>query len=566
MSFEFNHLELPGGQMRRQVVTSPWAGALAQERYPLSIRRWQPKDAATKQETAILKRVARRRKLFAFLRLYRMRIFDEEFQGELDGMYRDTGAGLEVIPPALMAMALILQGYLGVSDGDAVELTVLDLRWQMVLDRLGDDEPAFSQGALFEFRERLIRTDMDRRLLERTTEVARQTNAFDWRKVPKTLRVAIDSSPLVGAGRVEDTINLLGHAARKIVVCAAKLLGWSPKRVARAAGIPILLESSVKKALDVEWADGNAKGSALNNLVEQLDSLETWVRVRLAEELKAPPLEDAMATLQQIRNQDLDPDPDGEGKARIRQGVAEDRRVSIEDPEMRHGRKTKSKRFNGYKRHIASDLDTNLIVACVVTPANRPEGEAMPELKADIQRTERVIAEAHMDRGYIGSPVVAEILAEGGEVICKPWVSRNGDLFTKAAFKINIRAMTITCPAGEVQTIRPGAVAAFDPEACAACDLRPQCTNATPGNGRTVNIAEDEVLQQRLRKRMSTPRGRRQLRQRVSIEHSLAHISQRQGNRARYRGVRKNQYDLRRAAIIQNLERIQSRLEEKKAA
>jgi hypothetical protein len=532
----------------------------------LPIPRWQPKDAPSRQETAILKRVARKRKLFGFLRLYRMRIFDESFQAELDGMYRDTGAGVEPIAPALMAMALILQGFLGVSDGDAVELTVLDLRWQMVLGRLGHEEAAFSQGALFEFRERMIRTDMDRRLLERTAEVARETNAFDWRKLPKTLRVAVDSSPLVGAGRVEDTVNLLGHAARNLVACGAELLGWSSARVARAAGIPVLLESSVKKGLDVEWADGDAKASALNDLVEQLDSLESWLRNRLGEELKAPPLKDAMATLQQIRTQDLEPDPGGQGKSRIREGVAEDRRVSIEDPEMRHGRKTKSKRFNGYKRHIASDLDTNLIVACAVTPANRPEGDAMPELRADIERAQRLIAEVHVDRGYIASPVVTEILAGGGDVICKPWVARNGDLFSKQDFKINVRDMTITCPAGEVQTIRPGSVVAFEPLACDRCSLRPECTNAALGSGRTVNIAEDEVLQQRLRKRIATPRGRRQLRQRVAIEHSLAHISQRQGNHARYRGVRKNQYDLRRAATIQNFERIQLRLDDRAKA
>jgi hypothetical protein len=337
--------------------------------------------------------------------------------------------------------------------------------------------------------------------------------------------------------------------------------GEAPERVARAAGIPALLESSVKKALDVEWADADAKASALNRLVEQLDSLEAWVRNRLGEELTVPPLKDAVATLQQIRTQDLEPDPGGQGTVRIRHGVAEDRRVSIEDPEMRHGRKTKSKRFNGYKRHIASDLDTNLIVACAVTPANRPEGDAMPTLKADIERTERAIAEAHMDRGYIGSPVVAQILADGGDVVCKPWVARNGDLFTKRDFTINVRDMTITCPAGEVQTIRPGSVVAFEPQACDGCALRPKCTNAALGSGRTVNIAEDEVLQQRLRKRIATPRGRRQLRQRVAIEHGLAHISQRQGNRARYRGARKNQYDLRRAATIQNLERIQLRLD-----
>ena len=474
-------------------------------------------------------------------------------------MYRKSGAGRAPIPPALMAMALILQGYLGVSDADAVELTVVDLRWQMVLDVLGSEEPAFSQSALFDFRERLIRKDMDRRLLEHTAEVARAAGAFDWKELPKTLRVAVDSSPLIGAGRVEDTFNLLGHAARNIVRCVAELLGWSREKVAKQAGIPVVLESSVKKALDVEWADRKEKATALTRLVEQLDSLEAWVRDQLGEELARPPLKECMATLDQIRAQDLE--PDGTGSSRIRQGVAEDRRVSIEDPEMRHGRKTKSKRFNGYKRHIASDLDTDLIVACAVTPANRPESEALPELKQDIEKAERAIAEAHFDRGYVASPTVAEIQAEGGDIFCKPWVARNGDLFTKTDFKINVRDLTITCPAGEVEPIRPGFIVTFGADACDQCPLRAQCTDAARGSGRTVNIAEDEVLQQKLRSRMATPRGREQLRERVAIEHRLAHVSQRQGNRARYCGVRKNRYDLRRVAIIQNLETIQRQLD-----
>jgi hypothetical protein len=44
------------------------------------------------------------------------------------------------------------------------------------------------------------------------------------------------------------------------------------------------------------------------------------------------------------------------------------------------------------------------------------------------------------------------------------------------------------------------------------------------------------------------------LRERVVVEHSLAHISQRQGRRARYHGTRANRFDLRRACAIQNLE------------
>jgi hypothetical protein len=137
----------------------------------MAIDRWRPRQGFTRQEEALLRRLRKGRKLFAFLRDYRHELFDDAFQGELESMYRDTGAGKDPTPPALLAMALLLQGYDQVSDFEAVELTVVDLRWQMVLDRLGKDDAAFSQDTLREFRERLIRTDIDRRLLERTVEL-----------------------------------------------------------------------------------------------------------------------------------------------------------------------------------------------------------------------------------------------------------------------------------------------------------------------------------------------------------------------------------------------------------
>ena len=527
----------------------------------MAIERWCPRLGYTKQEEALLRRLRKGRKLYAFLRDYRHELFDDAFQAELAAMYRDTGAGADPVVPALMAMALLLQSYCGVSDHDAVDLTVVDLRWQLVLDRLGCDEPAFAQSTQVEFRARLIRTDMDRRLLERTVELARRTEEFDWRKLPKTLRVAIDSSPLEGAGRVEDTINLLGHAARQVVVCAADLLGWSVEKVARAAGIPLLLESSVKKALDLEWGHPDAKAQAVDTLARQIDSLEVWLRQKLPEEMAKPPLKEHVDTLAQIRAQDLEPDPSGGGRTRIREGVAAERRVSVSDPDMRHGRKSKTKLFNGYKRHVAVDLDTDLIMACAVTPANRPEEEAAPALKADVERQERRIGELACDRGYLTSRVIGEVIDDGGEVVCKPWVPRNGKLFAKTDFKLNLRDMSITCPAGEVERIDLGADVEFNADACARCALRAQCTTVAPGSGRSVTIADDEVLQQRLRKLISTPRGRERLRERVAVEHSLAHLGRRQGRRARYRGTRKNLLDVRRAAAVQNLETICRRIE-----
>jgi hypothetical protein len=214
----------------------------------------------SRKEEFIIKRLKRTRKLFAFLRLHRHELLSEEFQAELEGMYRQTGAGEEPpVAPALLCMALILQGYLRTSDAEAVELTVMDMRWQLVLNCLGAEEPAFAQGTLQQFRERLIAWDMDRRLLNRTIELAKKTKEFDWKKLPKDLRIGVDSRPLEGAGRVEDTFNLLGHAARKIIAGAQKLTHLSAEEICRQAKTPLFLHSSIKAGLDINWGDPEQK-------------------------------------------------------------------------------------------------------------------------------------------------------------------------------------------------------------------------------------------------------------------------------------------------------------------
>ena len=529
----------------------------------MGIERWRPRQELTQREAVLLRSFRRTRKLFAFLRDHRRALFSDEFQAELETMYRTTGAGKDPVPPALLAMASLLQGYLRVSDAEAVELTVVDLRWQMVLDCLGADKPAFSQGALQAFRERLIAADMDRRLLERTSELARSTKAFDWRKLPKDLRLAVDSAPLDGAGRVEDTINLLGHAARKVIECAAELVDRTSTTVAKEAGIPALLSPSIKKGLDQEWGSREARDKALRTLLEQINSLEEWLARHLAVELTRPPLKELLDTLHELIEQDLEPDPTDDGK-RIRDGVAPDRRISVSDPEMRHGRKSKTKRIDGYKRHIATDLDTNLVLACAVTPANQPEKDALALMEPDIARHKREISEAHLDRGYVASPVVATMDRSGAEIVCKPW-PQQGQGFGKADFKFDLRARTVTCPAGQTQPFAMGATVSFEAATCAACDLRPVCTANTTGRGRQLKIAEDELLQERLRRAIATRGGRARLRQRVAIEHSLAHVTRRQGRRARYRGARRNLYDTRRASALTNLETIQRRLEARAA-
>ena len=166
--------------------------------------------------------------------------------------------------------------------------------------------------------------------------------------------------------------------------------------------------------------------------------------------------------------------------------------------------------------------------------------------------------ELQIDRAYLNSSLTEEVVKRGGAVVCKPWKGSNAKpgLFGKRDFKINVRDGTITCPAGQVESFEPGQVVEFDPEICGPCRVRAHCTQAASGRGRTVTMGDDEALQKRLRKLQASRSGREKLRARVGVEHRLAHLGNRQGPRARYRGVRKNTFDLRRLATIQNLETI----------
>src|SRR6266700_3341311 len=236
-------------------------------------RMWRPPVEPSSAEQAVIKAV-RRAKLFVFLRQHRHELFDEPFQAELAETYVDSPRGQPPVPPARLALATILQAYTKVSDDEVIEATVMDRRWQLVLDCMGAEEPPFSKGTLVGFRRRLIAQDLDRRLIERTVELAARTKGFGAR----ALRAALDSSPLWGAGRVEGFIG--GQYGDQ---CAAT----------------------------------------------------------------------AVAAARQVRDQDVDltgPAPS------LRRGVAKDRRISIEDGAMRHGRKSRPVLIDGYKRHVLTDL------------------------------------------------------------------------------------------------------------------------------------------------------------------------------------------------------------------
>jgi transposase len=340
----------------------------------------------------------------------------------------------------------------------------------------------------------------------------------------------------------------MGHALRKALGVIAVLQGRGQAAgtavLAAQAGVPQLAASSLKAALDRDWDDLAARDQALAQVLGFLDQVETFIAGQAGDEAAAT----AVAAARQVRDQDTD--LSGPAPA-LRRGVARDRRISIEDGDMRHGRKSRSVLFNGYKRHVLRDLDTGLIPAVGISPANAPEASVTGDITADLDAAGWRLAELHIDRAYLSSELVRDRDPELA-IYCKAWRVRNtGGRFAKDQFSIDFAAGQLTCPAGVSMPFEPGKTVRFPKGTCAACPLRARCT--TSSNGRSVAVHPDEALLAELRQRQQTPDGRAKLRERVQVEHALAHVGHWQGRRARYLGIRKNLFDLRRVAVVHNL-------------
>jgi hypothetical protein len=507
--------------------------------------RWACPSELTAEEKRVAQALHRIGKFYVFLREIRAELFDEAFQAELAAIYQPRGTA--PVPPALLAMVTLLQAYDQIGDAEAVVTAQLDPRWQMALGCMGATKAPFSQGVLVKFRGRMIAHDLDQKLLARTIELAKRTGKFGWQH----LQAALDSSPLLGAGRIEDTWNLIGRALGAVVTCAAKAVARPRAQVMAEAALTLVGRSSLKAALDIDWDDPAAQAAALEQLLSEVDRMERWVAAQPATTQATPALQDALTALRAVLTQDLEPDPTTGGR-RILHGVAKGRQPSLGDREMRHGRKSRSRPFTGYKRHIVKLVEPDLIVEAVARPANEPEHATLATLTTEVAR-HGPLTEVWMDRGYLASPEIPALHARGVVLHAKPWTARNGERFPKHAFTIRLTDGLVECPAHQTAPIRPGhATVQFAAETCRACAVREACTTAA--TGRSISLHPQEALLQELRATMRTPDGRAGLRRRTTVEHSLARLDHIQGKKARYKGARKNTLDTRRCATVANLQ------------
>jgi len=485
-------------------------------------------------------------------------------RGEL---FRDEAfAGLYVldngrpsVPPSLLAVALVLQTYDGVSDEEAKQRGDFDLRWKVALGVELDVRP-FAKSTLQEFRAQLIVHEEQAAIFRASLELAKRQGKFRTKSGEKRkLKVALDTTNILGRGAVKDTYNLLGDGIVKLARVLAKLggeplVGWAEEQgYGRYVG-----QTSLKGTAEIDWSAAEQRRRFLGEIVADADRLLEQTRA-VRSDLEAGSaaetvLVEAAGLLSRVLQQDVERSSDGPA---IKEGVAKDRLVSVHDPEMRHGRKSASTRFDGHKAAIVVDTDEPLITAVAVLAGNAPDAEGALEL---IEQTEVNIGcevEVSMGDCASGSGETRQAFAEAERtIVAKVPSSTNQGYFPKTAFVLDLEATSATCPAGQTtDDFKPaptgGGQFRFAVAVCSACPLRAQCVRGV--GGRTVQLHPQERLLQDARALQASPAFTEFRRRRQAVEHRIARLVQLGIRQARYVGTAKTRFQVLMAAAVANL-------------
>src|ERR1039458_5909679 len=484
--------------------------------------------------------------MFAFLAAHRGELFTDEDFADLF----PSGKGRPSVPASVMASVLVLQVLHDYSDSEAAEAARCDLRWKAACG-LRLDHAGFDPSTLVYWRRRLARPDRPHRINEAVAEVIAETGVLKGRR-----RRAVDSTILADAVATQDTITQLIAAVRRV----ARVV---PGAAGQIAAVCTGHDYSRPGKPQIDWGDPAAKEALVSALVNDADALvAAFGDAGLGEEAAS-----AGALLALVAGQDVEPaeGSDGtDGRWRIARKVAEDRVISVNDPEARHTRKPPENRRDGYRAHVAADPETGIITGEELTRAAGPENSdaavAVQFVAGEV--TGGGPCQWYGDSAYGTGDLRAVVGEAGHAAVIKPGPLKPAveGGFTVDDFTVDERAGTVTCPAGLTRPISARRYATFG-AACRACPLRRRCTAAK--DGRSVRLhPQDAILRAARASWAAQPALREDYRKyRPNVERVISQVASRGGRRLklRYLGTARNNAWLKNRTAALNLRTLISR-------
>ncbi len=458
-------------------------------------------------------------------------------------LYAD-GKGRPSVPPSVMIRALLCATHDRTSDRETSRRTRVDADWKAAMG-VDDDFMGIAATTFSLMRARMMASDADTALFEATLEKAVRAGIFKG-----SLTAIIDSSPVHGAGNVADTYELI----RKMMGRLARAMGEHLEPGSRTEALAL---ASAKP--DFDWQDPAARRAHLAELVEL--AAELLGEAAASGVASGAEVAEAAALLAQVVLQDVAAGEDG---PEIKEGVAPNRVISHSDPEMRHGRKSASRRFDGHKFDVMIDEGSELVLGVEVRAGNAGDGEGAAPLLSKVTETEGIeVATLLADMAYSDGDVRETVEGQGTELVAKVPPMTNSGRFPKTEFNIDLDAMTVTCPAGQATADarpakdhkgRPATMFHFDAATCEICPLRDRCT--TGKGGRTIMVGRHHRRIEAARAAQAEPGTKARLRRRSKVERKIDHLQDLGMRKARYRGRRKTRLQALLAATVANLKRL----------
>ena len=175
--------------------------------------------------------------------------------------------------------------------------------------------------------------------------------------------------------------------------------------------------------------------------------------------------------------------------------MAKDRTLSVVDPEMRCGHKSKRQARAGYKVHLAEEPQSELITEVGVRRANEYDADAaFPIMERQRESVGLTPKELLCDGAYGSADVRAELKELGIRVVAKLRPITDSKHFRKEEFSVDLSANngggSVTCPAAVRTTdyrmardgwYRPVKLFRFPREACDGCELKELCLGGPNG-------------------------------------------------------------------------------------
>jgi transposase len=468
--------------------------------------------------------------------------------------------GRPSLPPSLMCGVLLLQFHDGVGDDEAVERLRYDLRWKVALG-LPLDYPGFDPTSLVVFRKRLLKHGEERYAFDRFLKVAREAGFL-----PEKIRQLQDTMAMKGAGAAQDTYTLLRKGIRRLL----RAMGFAvpEKRRGLQVNLQRYLDSDKKAAID--WADPQARAKELGVLVRDADA---------ALELASCQADDDEVRstgwmLTKILGDDVVVGEDG--AAKLGEGVARDRMVSWTDPEMRHGRKSASSRWNGDKVQVAEEPETELIVGVDIVEANAGDGVGLLPMVDRVEEHAEVKVDGVTGDTAYGGAENRVGCAEREIDLVSPMGRPRDPEVDKSAFAIEVNehevneavvseaVARVICPQGHTTTDyrevkdeagRPVKQFVFGRQVCAGCALFERCVKGKV-TGRTVTLHYHEDVVRAARARQETVEFKELYRVRPKVERKIAELVEHGLRQARYIGRKKKRLQALWTAAVVNLKRL----------